>query len=536
MHREAILSLQGKGVMFPNSSFDALEEYFHRYSKEYCAKYIDGTLGEIVFGRLLPRNQEVRREVIKACQRDDVTKMFYDKKAMYKTLKQFGENFKEPKRHYAICRGAKELLIELIEPVKLKPLTVREGMDLNRNIKNFKTSAGSLAYGKKKGEIKELMVQQCLKYKHDLSIRPLPALGMRRSQLGSLVDDEGNFDGSKVATCKKGRLVWCLEAGQILFESQYARPLTEHLATHFANIATGKDPGTINGYMMRWNSKPHWICIDYSKYDSTVQSWLIKEAFDIIKLFFDKQYHAELDWIMDNFINLPILMPDGELVWAHKGIKSGSYFTQVVGSIINAYMVLSFLMHKNGCNKEKVMNELFDVHFPGRATFMCMGDDNIIFTYTKIDEHELAEFMKETFGIEVSPTKCDTKYDSKTGIPKKYPIFLKRSWTPKGSDRNLVDLLINLLHPERVREYQKKNFSPWHVIYGYFVTYPVAMKKITSEYEIFENMHLNGGILKLKDMDPTDLPGSLGSFINQDRLSWINTVKMRAAAFGEDVV
>lgn len=522
--------------MFPNSSFDALKEYFHRYSNEYCEKYIDGDLGNIIFKKLLHRNRAIRREVIRACKRVDVTKMFYDKKAMYKTLKQFGENFMEPKTHYAICQAAKSLLIKLIKPVKLEPLTVVEGMELHNNIKNFNTSAGSLAYGKKKGEIPELMIAQCLKYKRDLTLRPLPALGMRRSQLGSLVDDDGNFDSKKVADCKKGRLVWCLEAGQILFESQYARPLSNYLANHFPNIATGKDPFTINKFMLQWNSKPFWICIDYSKYDSTVQSWLIKEAFSIIKMFFDEQYHDEINWIQDNFINLPIIMPDGEMVWAHKGIKSGSYFTQIVGSIVNAYMVLSFLMHKNSCDEEKVMNQLFDIERPGTATFMCMGDDNIIFTYDEIDENELSVFMKETFGIEVSPIKCDVKVNRRTGVVRQYPVFLKRSWTPNGSDRNLVDLLVNLLHPERVREYKKKNFSPWHVIYGYYVTYPIAMRKITSEYEILENMHKDGGILKLKDMNPADLPGSLGSFINQDRLSWINLVKMKAAAFGEDVV
>lgn len=532
MHQSALSSLRASGVMFPKFALDALREYFYRYSDEYDEKYYDGPLGDIIFGVLLKKNRKVRREVIKGIQHRDVTKMFYDKKAMYTTLKQFGENFIEPKRHYEVCRNAKSLLIKLIEPVKLSPLTVVEGMELDRNIKNFKTSAGSLAYGKQKGEIKELMIAQCLKYKRDLTLRPLPALGMRRSQLGGLTDSKGKFKGKDIK--KKGRLVWCLEAGQILFESQYARPLSDYLASMFPNIATGKDPHTIQKFMLRWNSKPYWVSIDYSKFDSTIQAWVIKEVFDIIKMFFDEHYHDEIDWVMENFINLPIIMPDGETVWARKGIKSGSYFTQVVGSLANAYMMLAFLMHNHQCDERKVMNDLYDVENKNNATFMCMGDDNIIFTYSKIELEDLTKFMKQTFGIEVSPDKCDTKY-KKDGSVNKYPVFLKRAWTPLGSDRDIVDLILNMMHPERVREYEKKGFSPWHVLYGYFITYRVPFMKLITEREILTGMHESGGIAKLLEIETSDLPGSLGSFINQDRLSWIRHVKDKAAAFGEDV-
>ena len=518
--------------MFPNFALDALENYFHRYSDEYDEKYYDGPLGNVLFGVLLKRNRKVRREVIRGIKHRDVTKMFYDKKAMYKTLQQFKEGFISSKAHYEVCQAAKRLLINILSPEKIEPLTVYEGMDLTKNIKNFKSSAGSLAYGKTKGEITELMIAQCLKYKRDLTLRPLPALGMRRSQLGALVDEKGNFNPKDVK--KKGRLVWCLEAGQVLFESQYARPLSDYLARRFPSIATGKSPGVIQGFMVRWNNKPYWISIDYSKYDSTVQAWLIKEVFDIIKLFFDARYHAELDWVCDNFINLPILMPDGEEVWCRKGIKSGSYFTQVVGSLANAYMVLSFLMHKNSCNEQKVMDELYDVNDSNVCTFMCMGDDNIVFTYTKIDPKELNVFLKETFGIEANPDKCTSKF-KKDGTARKWPNFLKRDWTPRGGDRSIVELLLNMMHPERVREYEKKKFSPWHVLYGYYLTYPVSFEGLTTEREILKYMHDEGGILKMLDIETTDLPGSLGSFINQDRLSWINHVKIKAAMFGEDV-
>lgn len=532
VHHNALSSLRDRGVMFPSFSADALGDYFIRYSDEYDEKYYDGQLGDILFARLLHKNRKVRREVIKGIAHQDVTKMFYDKKAMYQTLKQFGENFIEPKKHFEVCKSAKKLLVKLLKPVKLSPLTVTEGMDLHLNIKNFNTSAGSLAYGKKKGEVKELMIAQCLKYKRDLSLKPLPAMGMRRSQLGSLVDEKGNFNPKNVK--KKGRLVWCLEAGQILFESQYARPLSDYLASMFPSIATGKDPATITKLMLRWNHKPYWISIDYSKFDSTIQSWVIKEVFDIIKMFFDAQYHAELNWIRDNFINLPIIMPDGEVVWARKGIKSGSYFTQVVGSLANAYMMLSFMMHKHKCSEHAVLRDLFSVENPTHATFMCMGDDNIIFTYNQIKTNELSVFMKKTFGIEVSKDKCDEKYDE-NGNAKSYPSFLKRTWTPLGADRPIVDLILNMMHPEREREYAKKGFSPWHVLYGYFITYRVPFSKLINEYEILKGMHEDGGINRLLNIEPHDLPGSLGSFVNQDRLSWIMYVKDKAAAFGEDV-
>lgn len=529
MHYKARLSL-GKGWIGPSSVLQALNTYLERYQHEYCEKYYDGDLATLVLDLLktniTAHNRKVRREVIKGLKSKKVTKMFYDKQAMYNTLQGFKENFVDPKNHHEDCKLAFEILREFIKPVKLEPLLVYEGMDVSRNIKNLKSSAGALAYGKQKGDIVNEMIQQTLKYKNDLTQRPLMALAMRRSQLSGLVDERGIFSPKTVKL--KGRLVWCLEAGQILFESQYARPLTEHLAAVFPNIATGKKPHEIRTKMLNWGYKS-WISIDYSKYDSTLQSWVLKKTFELVKEFFDDEYHAELDWVRDNFLSLPILMPNGEIEWKHKGIPSGSYFTQVVGSIANAYMMLTYLCHKYKCNKQRVLTQLRSKDNYNELTFMAMGDDNIIFTVDPIDKKDLATFMKWKFGIEVSEEK------SEQGTSKDAPSFLKRAYYEAGEYRDLTDLLLNMLHPERVREYKKKGFSPWHVMYGYYITYPMAFQEFVSEEEILQGMHKDGGIRKLESMDISSLPGSLGAWANLDKGSWFNLIKSKAAIFGEDV-
>lgn len=529
MHKKAQLSL-GKGWIGPADVFESLNTYLERYRDEYCEKYYDGPLASIVLERLKARltahNRKVRREVIRGLKCKKVTKMFYDKKAMYDTLQGFKENFVDPKNHHEDCKLAFDILVDLIQPVKLDPYLVTPDMDVSKNIKNLKSSAGALAYGKQKGEIVDEMIQQALSFKKDLTKRPLMALAMRRSQLGGLVDDKGFFSPKTVK--HKGRLVWCLEAGHILFESQYARPLTEHLAMIFPNIATGKKPEEIRTKMLNWGYK-NWISIDYSKYDSTVQSWVLKKVFEIIKLFFSEEYHAEIDWIRDNFITLNILMPNGEIEWKHKGIPSGSYFTQIIGSLVNAYMVLTYLCHVHKCNRSKVEVDLTYRYNVKEMTFMAMGDDNIIFTVEPIDKANLVWFLKWKFGIDVSEEK------SEQGTADDAPSFLKREYYQAGEYRDLTDLLLNMLHPERVREYDKKGFSPWHVMYGYFMTYPLAFQEFVTEEEILSGMHKDGGIMKLETMDISSLPGSLGAWANLDRGSWYNLIRSKAAAFGEDV-
>ncbi len=87
------------------------------------------------------------------------------------------------------------------------------------------------------------------------------------------------------------------------------------------------------------------VGLDYSGFDATVQPWMIKEAFDITasNLHFDEEMHQyAFDYSRFHFITRSVVMPDACMWLKRSGIPSGSYFTQLVGSIVNHFSITIF--------------------------------------------------------------------------------------------------------------------------------------------------------------------------------------------------
>jgi len=114
--------------------------------------------------------------------------------------------------------------------------------------------------------------------------------------------------------------------------------------------------------------------LDFSCFDTTVPPWLIHVAFDILKGCLDFEFNGvekqtargsrklgnlwnAVKWY---FINTPIMMPDGRMFRKHHGVPSGSYFTQLIDSVVN-YILISYVA---GCQNQEV------------RSLMVLGDDS----------------------------------------------------------------------------------------------------------------------------------------------------------------
>lgn len=80
----------------------------------------------------------------------------------------------------------------------------------------------------------------------------------------------------------------------------------------------------------------HVISEDFSAFDQTVGEDLHKMAFQIVGSYYQSDYLSEVNAIRDNFSNCGYVTPDGIYQGSH-GIPSGSWFTNVVGSLVHAY-------------------------------------------------------------------------------------------------------------------------------------------------------------------------------------------------------
>ncbi|CAH0392084.1 unnamed protein product [Bemisia tabaci] len=190
----------------------------------------------------------------------------------------------------------------------------------------------------------------------------------------------------------KVRAVWGYPMNMVMGEAVFAIPLIEAFKLGTTPLAYGYET-TQGGFVKLKNETAgmsNYIGIDFSKFDKTVPPWLIHKAFNILRRNIDfgnyRNYgvaNAERNWKMfdyieNYFIKTPIRLSNGERYLKHCGIASGSYFTQLIGSIVNHILITSYFIHKFGR--------------PPRY-LKVLGDDSFLADDQVIDFYDCAKFF-----------------------------------------------------------------------------------------------------------------------------------------------
>lgn len=87
----------------------------------------------------------------------------------------------------------------------------------------------------------------------------------------------------------------------------------------------------------------YMFAADLKSFDSSVHEWLIRQAFNTLRTHFPNMNQEDTEiWnkLIDEFINTKFIMPDGAIYQKDGGIPSGSFFTQLIGSIISASIMI----------------------------------------------------------------------------------------------------------------------------------------------------------------------------------------------------
>lgn len=185
--------------------------------------------------------------------------------------------------------------------------------------------------------------------------------------------------------------------------------------------------------------------IDVKSFDASASAKMIHIAFDILRTWFDPSdfdpvsgcYVGKVfDLIEDYFIHTPIIMPDLNIYKGKKhGVPSGSYFTQMVDSIINTIYVGTIGHHFN--------------MFISRDDINVLGDDVLFWSNTNVKPEAIAEFATKTFGCYFNPKKTH-KYLYTQDVQ-----YLGRIWAAGQPDAAQEDILVRMVHAERFRRYSK---------------------------------------------------------------------------------
>jgi len=205
----------------------------------------------------------------------------------------------------------------------------------------------------------------------------------------------------------KTRLVWVYPAEMLVIEGLFAPIIYQSLTELDSDCPLMVGKGSQRLYS-EWlanyidGEKLHGL--DFSAFDTKVPPWLIHVAFDILKDTIDFEFDGNVRntaagrrklgalWraIKYYFINTPILMPDGRLFRKHHGVPSGSYFTQLVDSVVS-YILISYVC------------ELQDLEV---RNLKVLGDDSQFRSPSSLDL-ERAQRDCDACGMTLKVEKCD---------------------------------------------------------------------------------------------------------------------------------
>lgn len=141
----------------------------------------------------------------------------------------------------------------------------------------------------------------------------------------------------------EARPVQCLPFEWHLVEATYFYPMQDALMKFRSPYTAGRTRTEIASSM---NSVAYdasgWLCLDYSGFDRSVSARLLSDAFRIVRdnMQLTRPQHVVLDRIVTYFATGPMLLPDGNVYSGRRhGVPSGSMFTQLIDSIVNAIAI-----------------------------------------------------------------------------------------------------------------------------------------------------------------------------------------------------
>lgn len=312
--------------------------------------------------------------------------------------------------------------------------------------------------------------------------------------LGSRTQASGEYteNGEQTNFCKhKRRVVSMIEFYWGLAEFRFMNPLQKYLSD-VPYYAGGKDDREITMRLRDWWSRSKYqkfISLDYSNYDQTISGWLMREVYGILETAFVMTDNEKKLWdaLVDSAINKVFIVSEG-VIKSHKGLPSGLPSTQILGTLVNRLLALTYFI---SIDKE------FDM--------MAMGDDNIIFCGAEVELSKLGSYINKNFGMVVNVDKSTEKFEGSD------PEFLSRRWTMMGPWRDKCQLLSRMLFPERRRDYRNVHgveVTPEEVIYGFIMTYRAGISALIDvERFMRDNPYLSQNTLK--KLGTRYLPGAL---------------------------
>lgn len=284
----------------------------------------------------------------------------------------------------------------------LRSISLLDEIELRHSFKGDKSSGAPYFTSKDNSFHKDLSLAKGMV---EGSRKSLPCIAYHRVQHGKA--------GPKV------RLVWGYPFSMTLLEATFARPLINQFLKMRSPIAFGLRKHELASRLTPIDNDKFSISVDFSRFDSNLPEWLINDAFMILKTWFTfAGDDARIYSIVRNyFINTPIVMPDCGIYKKNHGIPSGSYFTQLVGSICN-FIIINYCVERETGHSIKLNKQLF------------LGDDSVFSLSHGVSVRNLSLIARSTFNSIIHPEKTMVSFNGRDPVH-----FLGHSWVKGIVDR-----------------------------------------------------------------------------------------------------
>lgn len=290
-------------------------------------------------------------------------------------------------------------------------------------------SAGLTAYGCTKSEAQTRALERGIQTLKSVK-KPEPCLAFKRTQFND-----------------KTRLVWGYPYSMTVVEGLVAYSLNQRFLKGSTPMAFGKTTLHLGTELRVASYHKEWAySLDYSQYDASISAELIHIAFKVLKTWYDLDEIEpvtgvtvrEIFKVIEHyFIHTPIVMPDGKIYYGKDhGVPSGSYFTQMIDSVVNVIVA-------------GAISQRFNLHVSKREVFV-LGDDLMMWSNRKVDLDLIAKYVSENFGMKLHGKEKSEIFHYTDPVH-----YLGRDWYQGVPDLPVPEILTRMAFPETFRKRSK---------------------------------------------------------------------------------
>lgn len=251
----------------------------------------------------------------------------------------------------------------------------------------------------------------------------------------------------------KVRAVWGYPATITFGEAMFAVPLIDAYKLIPSPIAYGYETAIGGIYKIIKEAKGEFKTgLDLKSFDKLAPNYLIEKAFYILAQNIDfsayqghgvasvNRNYRMYEFIKEYFVNTPVRMCNGERYLKKSGIASGSYFTQLIDSVVN-YIIVVWLTLRQ--------------HRVPPVYIKVLGDDSIITTNQLFDLSQAQDDI-ETLGMSLNRKKSISSrnwgqiqflgYTMENGLPHRpFDQWLGTLCYPERTDRSISDFMTRVV-------------------------------------------------------------------------------------------